>query len=492
MFKNTKISLRLNLVVIIFSLILLFVGIIGYIGIDKVADRYNSLMFAVDQARQAQVNFKIQVQEWKNTLLRGQSKKDFDKYSTAMVKRSNQVIENLNHVKKAFKEEGLPVKQVDEIVQQIKSLNNNYLQALKNYNENDPYSIFRVDSAVRGQDRPPTKGIDAIVLDAQERLKSEISVYVSWYKGLQTAGMAAGVFLAVIISILIMRRVVKPLKSAVRKLQRIAAGNLAGARAPESTDEIGLLFESMNKVRADLGNVISDITGVVDTVEESIHNINSSSKELAQIANEQTASSSSTTDSTIQMQSQLVWHNENIQEASQIAGSLKTISNEGAEAVKKAADAMSLIIDQLDIIQEISSQTGLLALNATIEAARAGETGKGFSVVASEVGKLAEMSEKATKEIQGKAKGQIDAANKAVEFLEKIVPEAEKVSQIVADLANHSKAQQQYAENISNSMKQIDSLSQQTHQSAEQLNSLTGGLTDKIDQLKHRILFFKT
>ena len=79
-------------------------------------------------------------------------------------------------------------------------------------------------------------------------------------------------------------------------------------------------------------------------------------------------------------------------------------TSESAEDIRQAAD----------VISDIASQTNLLSLNASIEAARAGEAGRGFAVVASEISQLAEQSNQAAVEIQGIINQLIDNSDKAV------------------------------------------------------------------------------
>jgi methyl-accepting chemotaxis protein len=109
--------------------------------------------------------------------------------------------------------------------------------------------------------------------------------------------------------------------------------------------------------------------------------------------------------------------------------------------VRSLAEAAQTIGDVLGVISSIAGQTSLLALNATIEAARAGEAGKGFAVVASEVKALAHQTTAATERISGQIT-QIQAATReAVEAIEEIVVTIGEVSAIAGNVASAVAAQ---------------------------------------------------
>ncbi|MDD3224595.1 MAG: methyl-accepting chemotaxis protein [Clostridium sp.] len=111
-----------------------------------------------------------------------------------------------------------------------------------------------------------------------------------------------------------------------------------------------------------------------------------------------------------------------------LANSSVKYANSGHEAIKLADDTLETAkktSEVLDLIKSIADQTNLLGLNAAIESSRAGEHGKGFSVVASEVRKLAKQS----KESVGNIKKIIDDMNTSVEKISKTINETAEVTE---------------------------------------------------------------
>ncbi|MBW0257492.1 chemotaxis protein [Bacillus sp. F2HM] len=247
--------------------------------------------------------------------------------------------------------------------------------------------------------------------------------------------LAGALIIGGILIFFIIRSITKPLSTLVSSSKKISQGDLTEKIDVRSKDEIGQLGTSFNEMSESLRDVIQ-------AVQTSVENVASSSEELTASAGQTTkatehiTSSIETFSNGNENQSEMVEQsaahlkqmNEGLNEVAETSDVItassiqsKTVAETGGQLVEQTVGQMKTIdhsvkeaegvinglehkskdiTNILGVINGIADQTNLLALNAAIEAARAGESGRGFSVVAEEVRKLAVQSSDSAKEIE--------------------------------------------------------------------------------------------
>jgi len=247
-----------------------------------------------------------------------------------------------------------------------------------------------------------------------------------------------GMILLVLISavmLLVISKIVKPLRYLERSASQIAEGDLTVQVPVTTNDEVGQLSEAFNKMTATMRTILQKVNHSVQEVKLSAENLSAiseetsaSSEQMAHAINEITLGvSRSAEDSAeatersnslgIQIDVIMGQSGDMAQAAFQAdqanqkgVGQIEQLRASNDET-KTYISGMQTVIEELEskmssievvtqAITDISAQTNLLALNASIEAARAGEHGKGFAVVAEEVRRLAEQSSEAASEVR--------------------------------------------------------------------------------------------
>ena len=297
--------------------------------------------------------------------------------------------------------------------------------------------------------------------------------------------------LAITLGYFIARTIRIPLRQSVEVANRIAKGDLSVRTKAESQDETGQLLEAMGMMAKQLSKVIGQVRTGADNLASASNGVSATAQSTSQGATEQAAVVEETTASIQQMNASVRQNAENARITSGIATGAAHEAQRGGKAVARTVAAMQEIADKINLIEEIAYKTNLLSLNAAIEAAQAGEHGKGFTVVAAEVRKLAENSRSTAMEIGELANNSVSVAEEAGRLLQTMVPNITKTADLVEEITTTSGEQSTGIAQINDSMGQLDQTTQQNAAASEELAATAEELSAQATQLQQAVAFFR-
>jgi methyl-accepting chemotaxis protein len=312
---------------------------------------------------------------------------------------------------------------------------------------------------------------------------------------LQLALLGAGLF-AIIIALLfgVTGSIVAVMRRLLELIEAIAKGDMAREAKEDLTarnDEIGDICRSVESMRKSLQGTLRSIQATAENVSAGAERINETAQTLSQGSSVQASSAEEVSASMEEMAASNKQNADNSLVTEQLSRKSAQDADEGGKAVAATVKAMKNIASSISIIEEIARQTNLLALNAAIEAARAGEVGKGFAVVASEVRKLAERSQKAAGEISVMSSESTAVAEKAGGLLGKMVPDIQRMAELMMEISSASREQNQGVEQVTLAIGQLDSVIQQNASTSENLAGSSEELSGQAQSLKNALSFFR-
>ncbi|HOB65234.1 methyl-accepting chemotaxis protein [Ottowia sp.] len=318
----------------------------------------------------------------------------------------------------------------------------------------------------------------------------------------------------------------------MNELQTVAEGDLT-QEATVTEDITGAIADSVNYTVEELRSLVGNVQSTATRVAQTTSKVETTSTELLATSTEQLREIRETGQSVLDMAARINDVSAQAQESASVARQSREAAETGLAAVQNAIGGMNAIRDQIqetskrikrlgessqeigeitELIADITEQTNVLALNAAIQAASAGEAGRGFSVVAEEVQRLAERSGDATRQIAALVKAIQTDTQGAVAAMERstqgvvegarlsdhagtALSEIDRVSRRLAELieqisASASKEADQ-ANEVAGNIQHIFAVTEQTGESTRSTANQVRDLARMADELRQSVARFK-
>jgi len=505
-------NLRLKLPLTIGGILAALVGaaMIGISGLNRSLALYGTGVGAQHAHERAVadllVTFKTQVQEWKDTLLRGKDPAKLDQHWGAFAKREADVDEKARTLLAALAP-GESRSLVAQFAAAHVRMGADYRKGFDAF-RNAGFDPAAGDAAVAGMDREPARllaesgrkiAADSAAISAEAAALAERATLVSIVLMLVVgAGSAAA-------GVVISRRITRPVDDALGLARAIAGGDLTSRVGAAGNDEIAELIKALVAMQGSLAGVVGNVRSNSESVSTAAGEISQGANDLSHRTEEQASALQQAASSMEQLGSAVRQNAENAQSANQLALGASSVARKGGEVVGEVVETMKgindssrRVVDIIGVIDGIAFQTNILALNAAVEAARAGEQGRGFAVVASEVRSLAQRSADAAKEIKTLISASVERVEHGTALVDRagvtmteIVASISRVTDIMGEISAASTEQSSGVGQISQAIAQMDQATQQNAALVEESAAAAESLRDQARQLVQVVAQFR-
>lgn len=298
--------------------------------------------------------------------------------------------------------------------------------------------------------------------------------------------LAALALIAVGVWVGVSRWVIAPLRRAIAHLNVLAAGDLSRPLPPERAfnREMHQLQTSIGHMQGGLQRLVSEVRDAASGILNGVGRLADGNRQLTAQSAKQNGELQLATEHVQQLAARVEENGQYAQQASQRTEQARQCAGAGEQMMETVNVSMQGIVNQsaemrgiVALIDSVAFQTNILALNAAIEAAHAGVHGRGFAIVAKEVGLLAQKSSHSTRDIQqliNRSLRQIDQGSQAVDLLtgnlRQIIDLVNKCSALMGDISLASLNQ---GESIQDVTARISALNQVARQTGTVVNAVT-------------------
>jgi methyl-accepting chemotaxis protein len=504
-------------------------------NINEYDEMIHVVLEAQTKALSANLEFKRQVQEWKNTLIRGADAEQMEKYWGRFNSRHDTTQGHVNELIPLLS--GFP--ELEAVAFQFLNDHNTMKSAYADGRDQYIAAKFDIavgDKAVSGIDRAPSAALDDLVAKLDEFAMSQISlVETSAHKNVRLSfilTLLIVVVVAAIAFVTIDKIIVSPLYSVRKSIAAVARGDLTVSSKYHSSDEIGDIAESARELQSFLHNNVETMKSTSSSLMTAANHMEGMSvelnkqsgnqmqateqvataiQELTHSASEVATNSQQTSEITQETQAKTTESSNTGLHAQSRSESLVSDLTAGAQVIQELAENAANVSSVLDVIRGIAEQTNLLALNAAIEAARAGEQGRGFAVVADEVRTLAQRTQDSTAEIErildsvksgadkavvamdgGQARSQEvkDEITQSTTLMAEIASMVDEINVKNVQIATASSEQTDVANSVSELIQNIHTLSESTSGQVEQTQQVSVELKQLVSEFDSQISRF--